>query len=294
LAKTRKQELSAEESYLETYAHHRILSAIEEIDLIKKAQDGDDGAFRDLILYNQLLVLKIAHQYKNLLKNGSVEMMDLIQWGNIGLMTAIKKFDLSRRVRLSTYAVFWIRQEVRRNAMQKSASLSISVIASEWINKIAKSRSKLCRDLKREPTLTEISTDTGLSMDTVSELWTVYAGPLSLDKEVETGEGEITISEVIPDDRYERSDLEDGIDMKDLIAEVSNALVKLDKQSRKIISLFFGLDGENEHTLEEISALMGCSTETIRKKKIIILKDLFKYLDYSRSRRLWSGTGDKK
>ena len=269
--------ISSESLYMEEFSNHKIMTAEEERKWLESAQSGDKTAIDEIIRRNQRLVIKIARRYES--RTGkSLQIMDLIQWGNQGLLIAIERFDLSMNVKFSTYATWWIRQSVRKNALKNGQDFTVSYMASQFIPTIARARTKLAQSQHREPTMEEIAAEAGISLRHVQEVWEVFIGTVSLDNEVDiNGDGEVTVSEVIPSD-FDRNILEDNIDQKDLIKAIFSAMTKLDAQSKQIIDLYFGINGEKEHTMLEISKIMRCSIALVDTKIEKILKLLHQIL----------------
>lgn len=247
--------------FREESATHDLLDAKTEADLIARAQTGDVEARDRLVAANQRLVIGLALKYTPMIGN-PVELMDLIQWGNEGLIEAIEKFDLSRGLRLSTYAVWRIRRNIRRNALQHSMDFSLSASAAELIPPILKTQIDLSKELERQPTAAEIASKIGSTEKMVESVLAAYKGGVSMDKSFDPGDGEVTLSETIPDN--DAIDLEENVYKKGVLSKMSSVFDKLQPRAKTVIELRFGLNGNEEHTLLQVANRLGCSTETVR------------------------------
>jgi len=152
--------IDSEEIYLSS-ANHDLLSAQEEVDLLIKASKGDVEAKNRIVLQNQKLVMSVAYKY---IRNGSnLEFMDLIQYGNIGLIEAINRFEVNRGLRFSTYAQYWIWALIKRNSIKNRSQFSISEKDGDSIRVVNNAISQLSQCLGREPTNDEIASSLGIS-----------------------------------------------------------------------------------------------------------------------------------
>lgn len=174
----------AEDYYRLDCIKHDLLTADQEIDLIRCAQSGDRQSLETLVRCNQRMVYKVAMRY--LYSAGDQELCDLIQWGNLGMLTAIRKFDLSRCLRFATYAYWWILQSIRRNAGMFGSRLTLSNNVIEKARKIRKYRVRLYQDKGREPTDHEIHEATGISMQRIRQVKMATVNVMSLEKTINT------------------------------------------------------------------------------------------------------------
>lgn len=277
----------ARTAYFGESLDHEILGAKEERDLISRAQAGDEDAKGVLFTFNQRLVVSFAKNYIS--KAGFLEMMDLIQWGNIGLLKALYKFDLTRGFRFSTYAAWWIRQEIRRNVLKLGRDMSLSHEDAQLIPKIAKAHIELVEMLKREPTVTEIAAHIHVTEKLVSELWPVYIGMIQMDAEHYFPDGQeedVSIMEVIPgEDNQETIELD--IDRADTRRAIADALEKLDPLQREIVNMLYGFGScKAPLSLEQISTRTkinltiiesNAKTAKTQLKRTLTIRDLSDY-----------------
>lgn len=269
--------------YMEGVLKYPLLSREEEIELanlIKKgnAEDATDedkeiaaAARERMINCNLRLVVKIAGSYSN----DNLDKMDIIQYGNSGLMTAVDKFDPAFGTRFSTVAVQWIRAAITKALKDYSKTIRIPVHIWDAQSKVRKAIEELTQN-GHEPTTAEICAKTGLSELDLSNLEAWKNTTVSLDTPI-SDEGEDTLGDLQADNEtktpYEyaeekalKKDIQDGLDEA------------LDARSAKIIRMRFGLAPyDREYTLEEVGAELGLTRERIRqieKKSLVTLRDL--------------------
>ena len=223
------------------------------------------------------LVVAIAKRYR---RNGAMDLLDLIQEGNMGLMHAIEKFDYRRGVKVSTYAVWWIRQSIARAIADQSRTIRIPVHMTEVAARVLRDRRKLYQEKGREPGAAEIAVRTGVPIGRIEQVLSLVQQPASLDSPV--GEdGDATLGDLIaapntvdPHAAVEASVLRDA---------VSEAIGTLTPREERILRMRFGIGGMAEHTLEEVGQIFGVTRERIRQ---IEARALMKLRDPSQSGRL--------
>ncbi|MBX9695406.1 MAG: RNA polymerase sigma factor RpoD/SigA [Cyanobacteria bacterium] len=235
------------------------LSAKQERELIKAIGDGDKDAKDRLINANLRLVVKIAKSY-----NGKgLELMDLIQEGNIGLQKAIAKFSLEKGYRFGTYAGWWIREAITRSLSNKSRTVRIPVHLVELITKIRRLRETLTRTNGSVPTLLELAAATGVSVTKIEMAINQEQPRVSLDTcnqaSDDDAKGGIQIGVI--DNRAERK-----VYREHLRQEVNQLLKVLSKRERDVIRLRFGLDDEEEPlSLIEVAEVLRLSRDQVGK-----------------------------
>jgi RNA polymerase primary sigma factor len=205
------------------------------------------------------LVVAIAKRYR---RNGSMDLLDLIQEGNMGLMHAIEKFDYRRGVKVSTYAVWWIRQSIARAIADQSRTIRIPVHMTEVAARVLRDRRKLYQEKGREPGADEIALRTGVPIARIEQVLSLVQQPASLDSPI--GEdGDATLGDLIaapnaidPHQAAEASILRDV---------VSEAIGCLTPREERILRMRFGIGGMAEHTLEEVGQIFGVTRERIRQ-----------------------------
>jgi RNA polymerase primary sigma factor len=211
-----------------------------------------------LVKSNLRLVLKIAGRYKN----GGMQMADLIQEGNLGLMRAIEKFDYKRGYKFATYAVWWIRQSINRALADQARTIRVPVHMNESVNRLRQTRRYLERELGRSVTSADIAKKLGIPLERVEKIQNVVKDPLSLDAPV-GDEGDCFLGDFVssggsddPMHEVEHSDLSD---------KITDVLSSLSPREETIIRMRFGLGEERDYTLEEIGEGLDVTRERIRQ-----------------------------
>src|SRR6187200_1997412 len=221
-----------------------LLTPLEERELARRKDDGDEAAKRRLIECNLRLVMSITRNYTR----AGVPLLDLIQEGNLGLIRAVEKFDYKLGYKLSTYATWWIRQSVTRALADQGRTIRLPVHVAEQTRKVLRARRVLAQKLNRDPEIDEIAKEAGFTPERVQELLDLIQDPVSLETPV--GDGESVYSDLIEDTK---SDQPDAATAKLLRSrELAGALRRLSPRMRRVLALRFGLDGETPQTLEQV------------------------------------------
>ena len=268
--------------YLKEIGQIKLLTTEEELELADKIAEGDEQAKATLAEANLRLVVSIAKRYVG----RGMLFLDLIQEGNIGLMKAVEKFDVTKGYKFSTYATWWIRQAITRSIADQARTIRVPVHMVETINKLARIERQLTLELNREPTEEELSKKMGTSVEKIRDIYKISQEPVSL--EIPIGEEEDShLGDFIPDEtNMSPEDFAINELLKDEIAEV---LLTLTEREEKVIRLRFGLEDGRPRTLEEVGQLFGVTRERIRQ---IEAKALRKLRHPSRSRKLKDYLGD--
>jgi RNA polymerase primary sigma factor len=253
--------------YLREIGKIRLLTQQEEIDLAARIKKGDREARALMIKANLRLVVKIAHDYKNL----GLPVLDLVSEGNIGLMKAVERFDPAKGGKLSTYAAWWIKQSIKRALANQSKTIRLPVHLVDKISKMNRVSSQMSEELGREPTDDELAEEIGLSPRTVSQLKTVAIRPSSLNAPI--GDDDTTEFGEMVGDEDARTPFE-FLEDRNLRDELPDLLATLDDRERTIIFQRFGLDGAKPRTLEEVGKKLGVTRERIRQVQNIALVKL--------------------
>lgn len=231
------------------------LTPEQEKELAVRVQAGDEEARETLITSNLRLVPFVAQKFQG----RGLDMEDLMMEGNLGLMTAAEKFDASKDVRFSTYAVMWIQQKIRRGIANTSHTIRIPVHISESISKLANVREDLTKALGHEPTHAELALALEVEEDKVNELVEASHGSLSLDNAA--GE-DLTFADLMQARGADaQAEVFAGLEKE----RVAKLLGKLPEQQAKVIKFRFGFDGAGEMTLDEIGKVLGVTRERVRQ-----------------------------
>ena len=165
--------------YLKDIGTVQLLTSEQEVELAKKILEGDERAKAELIERNLKLVVSIAKKYVN---RSSMQFLDLIQEGNLGLVKAVEKFDYTKGFRFSTYATWWIRQAITRAIADQARTIRIPVHMVETIHKFSRVSKQLMQELGRDPTSSEIAEKMGISEQRVNEIQKIAQDPVSLER----------------------------------------------------------------------------------------------------------------
>ncbi len=262
--------------YLKEIGKVSLLSAEEEVDLAKRMGDGDEVAKQILIESNLRLVVSIAKRYVG----RGMLFLDLIQEGNLGLIKAVEKFDVTKGFKFSTYATWWIRQAITRAIADQARTIRIPVHMVETINKLIRVNRQLLQDLGRDPTPEEIGKELDMPVEKVREILKISQEPVSLETPI--GEEEDShLGDFIQDDNVPvPAEAAAFTLLKEQLVEV---LATLTEREQKVLRLRFGLDDGRARTLEEVGKKFNVTRERIRQ---IEAKALRKLRHPSRSRKL--------
>ncbi|QSR88198.1 sigma-70 family RNA polymerase sigma factor [Methylacidiphilum caldifontis] len=264
---------SALKLYLREISQIPLLTKEKEVELAKRIQQGDQEARRQMIQANLRLVVKIAHDYAN----SGLPLPDLISEGNIGLMKAVDRFDPSKGGKLSTYAAWWIKQSIKRALANQSKTIRLPVHLVDKIAKMRRVAMQLSEILGRDPTDEELAEELGMSTTKVAELRTIAIRPASLDATVGEEEDGTSLGELVKDESATSPD--QSVLDQNLKNTIMELLPKLDERERKILSLRFGLEGNEQMTLEEIGKEFHVTRERIRQLQNIALRKIRKELE---------------
>ena len=244
--------------YLRDISRTELLTPEEEAELAERVGRGDSEAREHMIRANLRLVVKIAQDYAN---NG-LPLVDLIAEGNIGLMTAVDRFDPDRGAKFSTYSAWWINQSIKRALSNQSKTIRLPAHMVDKIARLRRISAILTEELGRVPSDEELSEELGIPTQKISRLKRASQRPTSLDAPVNDGEG-INFGEIIGDEKAVHP-LE-ALEEKTLMGQLGDLLEVLDEREQRIIDARYGLDGSKPLKLEEVGGEFGVTRERIRQ-----------------------------
>jgi RNA polymerase primary sigma factor len=254
--------------YLKEIGSIPLLTAEQEIDLARRILNGDMDARKTMIVSNLKLVVNIAKRYIG----RGVELTDLIEEGNLGLMTAVDKFDAERGNKFSTYASWWIRQAISRSIADQGRTIRLPVHVTDLVNKWLRTSRILTQQLGRRPTISEIAIEMEISEDKVKQIAKLAQKPASLESHINDPD-EIELLDLLAD--VNAISPIDQIDQKLQWEEMEKILLStLKEREREIISLRFGLEDDIPKTLEEIGEIFHLTRERVRQIEEEAIKKL--------------------
>jgi RNA polymerase primary sigma factor len=246
--------------YLREIAGHPILEREDEVRLAQAIREGDEEAINRLVAANLRFVVTVAKRYRN----HGVAFADLVNEGNLGLMRAARRFDETKGVRFISYAVWWIRQAMMQAIAEQSRIVRVPVGRMDEANRVVRSARRLSQQLGRRATPDEVAVELGLSPEDVQRSLGMQSGYVSLDAPVPDTE-DTSMLELIPDREGEEPD--ERTQREALREVLESSLTHLPAREAQVLKMYFGLDGEEPHTLEQIGQEFSVSRERIRQIK---------------------------
>jgi RNA polymerase primary sigma factor len=261
------EERTALDQYLREVSRHELLTAEQEIELGRRARTGDEDAIQRLVRANLRFVISVAKKYQN----RGVSLVDLIQEGNVGLVTAARKFDVDQGVKFISYAVWWIRQAILAALANQGRAVRVPLNRASDLARIFRERERLKQELGREPSVSEVAEAATLTPEVVQSLQTLNAAEIRLDAPI----GESEDSQLVERFMFEEAVRpEEEVEERLLAEHIERALDTLTPRDARVVRLYFGLDGGREHTLEEIGNMLGVTRERVRQLRDRALKRL--------------------
>lgn len=251
---------NAMKMYLKEIEEYKMLSAVEEVELAKAIINSSPEAKEKFINANYRLVVSIAKKYRK----ESVDMLDLIQAGNIGLIKAVDKYDYKKGYKFSTYATWWIKQSITRYIDDCENTIRIPVHLHQRINFVKRKKQELSNVLQREPSLDEIAEVCDLDVQKVIDILKRDKNIVSLDTPIKEDE-DSSLVEFIPSDANFADVVIHEVEQKNLREKIEELLTGLGEQEQKVLRMRFGLDDDTPKTLEEIGKVFGVTRERIRQ-----------------------------
>jgi RNA polymerase primary sigma factor len=253
--------------YLQEISRIPLLKVEEETALARRAFRGDIEAQEKLARHNVRFVVSVAKKFQN----RGVPLMDLIGEGNLGLMTAARKFDPDRGVKFISYAVWWIRQAIQAAIARHGRPVRVPLNRTADLNRLGRATTLLTEKLGRAPTMDELVQATGLTRDAVRALSALHIEAMRLDHPVREADDRGRMERFVPL-------TQEGTDASTMAnsrtSDLDAALAALPARDAKVLRLYFGLDDGKTRTLEEIGRMMGVTRERIRQLRDRALRQL--------------------
>jgi RNA polymerase primary sigma factor len=269
------------DQYLREISAYPLISREREAELAVRIREGDQEALDTLVRSNLRFVVSVAKKYQN----QGVSLSDLINEGNLGLIRSARKFDETKGIKFISYAVWWIRQSILQALAEQSRIVRVPLNRAGDLHRIGKRASALLQELGREATAAEIAAGMDLTVEEVARTMAIQQVHVSLDAPMTPGEDN-RLLDYLADDESQAPDQQ--IFGKALAEVIQESLSALKEREAKIVRLYFGLDGADPMTLEEIGERMGITRERVRQIKE---KALSRLRHVSRSRALESFLG---
>jgi RNA polymerase primary sigma factor len=252
--------------YLQEISRIPLLNGEEEKALARRAFRGDVEAQEKLARHNVRFVVSVAKKFQN----RGVPLMDLIGEGNVGLMTAARKFDPDRGVKFISYAVWWIRQAIQAALARHGRPVRVPLNRTADLNRLGRTTTLLTERLGRAPTTDELVKATGLTREAVRALSALHVEAVRLDHPVREADERGRMERFVP---LTQEGTDAAMLAKSRTDDLEEALAALAPRDAKVLRLYFGLDDGNSHTLEEIGRMMGVTRERIRQLRDRALRE---------------------
>ena len=248
------------DQYLREISQYPLINRQEEVNLAQRIKKGCEESLDKLVRSNLRFVVSVAKKYQN----QGVSLSDLIDEGNLGLIRAAHKFDETKGIKFISYAVWWIRQAILQALAEQSRIVRVPLNRAGTLHRIGKRSSALLQELGREPTAEEIAEGMDISKEEVAKTLSISQSHLSLDAPLTPGEDN-KLLDYLPDTQNPGPD--DHTFEHALSESIEEVLATLKEREARILRLYFGLDGEEPMTLEEIGSMLGITRERVRRIK---------------------------
>ena len=271
LAKTRSNTvdatIDATQLYLKEIGYTPLLSAEEEVYFSRRALKGDEASRKRMIESNLRLVVKIARRYIN----RGLALLALVEEGNLGLIHAVEKFDPEKGFRFSTYATWWIRQNIERSLMNQTRTIRLPVHVVKELNTYLRAQRELSNKISREPTMEEIAALVEKPVKDVKRLLALNEKVTSADAPLANDSDKAVLETLVDKNVKDPGELFQNSELRGCI---SNWLYELSDKQREVLSRRFGLNGYDSDTLENVGREIGLTRERVRQIQIEALKRL--------------------
>jgi RNA polymerase primary sigma factor len=266
------------DQYLREISRYPLITQDEEVRLAQRIRTGEEEALDKLVRSNLRFVVSVAKKYQN----QGVSLSDLINEGNLGLIRAAHKFDETKGIKFISYAVWWIRQAILQALAEQSRIVRVPLNRAGTLHRITRRSSALEQELGRQPTAAEVAEGMDIEVEEVEKTLSISQNHVSLDAPLTPGE-ENRLLDYLPDTQNPGPDAETFEHA--LSQSIEEVLRSLKEREARILRMYFGLDGPEPMTLEEIGAQLGITRERVRQIKE---KALSRLRHVSRSKALES------
>lgn len=256
-------------AYLKEISSYPQLTLEQEQELARRIEKGDTEAKQELIRANLKLVITIAR--KNIHMSG-LPMIDLIQEGNLGLLTAVEKFDYKLGYKFSTYAGWWIKQAMFKAISEQSHCMKIPVYIQETLSKFSKVRAQMEQISNSTVKLEDVAKKMNVSPNKIEGFLSAYTKTISIENGIEKNDGkDLNVADILEDENTSTSE---SVEYEALRKDIQNVISTLKDREQEVVKMRYGLDDSGKHTLEEIGDLYGVTKECIRQTEIRALKKM--------------------
>ena len=255
---TRRDQKSLEK-YLAEISRYDVLTPEQEVELFRRIENGDEAAIDKIVRHNLRFVVSVAKQYQHL----GLWLGDLVNEGNIGLMKAARRFDVSRGFKFISYAVWWIRQAILQAINEKALKIRVPGNLKNINSKVRDARSRFLQEFEREPTIEELAEITEISPSQIEKSIETYRKCSSLDAPL-TSESDDTLVAVLEDHNMHKPDHKLAVRHTQQ-TEVRQLLELLPPRQAKVLSMYYGIGQKRAYSLDDISDLLGVSRERTRQ-----------------------------
>ena len=254
--------------YLSDISRHEVLSVKEEEDLFKRIEQGDPTALRKIVQHNLRFVVSVAKQYQNV----GLSLNDLINEGNIGLIKAARRFDVSRGFKFISYAVWWIRQSILEAIANKSKNIKTPANQQAMARKIDRAQRAFTQEHDRQPTMAELADLLDENVDAIRRSIKSKSKCRSLDAKLKAGE-DLTLGQLLKDETIAAPDQKLAV-VETQRKQIKTLLSHVSSRDAQIISLYYGLEQDIPMSMSSIGDLLGISKERVRQIRDTTLRKL--------------------